>query len=133
MKKFLSLLTEIHRDVEGELYYFFASNLRYIAAAIDIAIPYLMYYIGQDMAVVRGYKAVGGEIFIPILLIIASYYIRQIANRTGKGNTVPVPAIRFTEVDRDTGEVTVVMSRMEEMLLYMADLEDWLQRKQMLK
>lgn len=41
---------------------------------------------------------------------------------------VPYPSKRFTEVDND-GMVSVESSRLQEMMLYVADVEDYLERK----
>lgn len=119
------------RDIVGETKFFFAVNLRYMASLISLATPYLMYLLGQQIAIERNKFAVGGEIFIPVMIAVLVYYIRQIANRCGKGSAIPVPEKRFTAVDAD-GEVTILTSRTSEMLLYMADLEDYLERRGML-
>lgn len=132
MRKAGKMLWTVTQDIISEVLYFFAVNMRYFANLISTVTPYAMYFIGQNIALTRGRFAVGGEIFIPILIAVVVYYLRQIANRSGKGNTIPVPEKRFTEVDESTGEVTILTSRTEEMLLYMADLEDWLERRRML-
>lgn len=38
--------------------------------------------------------------------------------------TIPVPQKRFTE-DRGDGEVTIEYARLQELILYMDELEDW--------
>lgn len=126
------MLRAVTQDIISEVIYFFAVNMRYFAGLFLAATPYAMYFIGQNVVLDRGRFAVGGELFIPILIAALVYYLRQIANRSGKGNSMPVPEKRFTEVDESTGEVTILTSRTEEMLLYMADLEDWLERRRML-
>lgn len=40
--------------------------------------------------------------------------------------TIPVPGKRFTE-DRGDGEVTIEYARLQELILYMDELEDWLE------
>lgn len=132
MRRAGKMLWMVTQDIISEVVYFFAVNMRYFASLISTAAPYLMYFIGQNVVLERGHFAVGGEIFFPILIAVAVYYLRQIANRSGKGNSMPVPEKRFTEVDESTGEVTILTSRTEEMLLYMADLEDWLERRRIL-
>lgn len=132
MRRAGKMLWMVTQDIISEVVYFFAVNMRYFASLISTAAPYVMYFIGQNVVLERGRFAVGGELFIPILIAVLVYYLRQIANRSGKGNSMPVPEKRFTEVDESTGEVTVLTSRTEEMLLYMADLEDWFERRRML-
>lgn len=132
MRRAGKMLWMVTQDIISEVVYFFAVNMRYFANLISTATPYVMYFIGQNVVLERGRFAVGGELFIPILIAVLVYYLRQIANRSGKGNSMPVPEKRFTEVDESTGEVTILTSRTEEMLLYMADLEDWFERRRML-
>lgn len=132
MRRAVKMLWMVTQDIISEFIYFFAVNMRYFANLFSAIAPYAMYFIGQNVVLERGHFAVGGEIFLPIWIAILVYYLRQIANRSGKGNSMPVPEKRFTEVDESTGEVTILTSRTEEMLLYMADLEDWFERRRML-
>jgi hypothetical protein len=80
----------------------------------------------------RGIYTFGGEIFIPIVVLAISSFLKSFANKIGKGSTVPIPAKRFTTYDEESGEVSIEKKRLQEMLLYMADLEDWLSKKGML-
>jgi len=129
--KWLSMIKDITMDVWYEVVYFVQMNMRYAAALAEIALPYGMYVLGQSVALSRGSIEVGGEIFIPILCTVVIHYIKEFANKSGKGNTIPIPAKRFTEVD-DDGEVSVDNKRLQELLLYVADLEDYMTRKRWL-
>lgn len=129
--KWLSMFKDITMDVWYEVVYFVQMNMRYVAALAEIALPYGMYVLGQSVALSRGSIEVGGEIFIPILCTVVIHYIKEFANKSGKGNTIPIPAKRFTEVD-DDGEVSVDNKRLQELLLYVADLEDYMTRKRWL-
>ena len=111
--------------------YFVQINMRYFATIIAIVLPYAMYVIGQRVALDRGKFAIGSEVLIPVLVTIVVHYLREVANRNNKGARIPVPRKRFTEVS-DDGEVTVERNRLQELLLYVADLEDWLHSKGML-
>lgn len=108
-------------------------NLRNVAIIIRTGLPYLMWYIGVYLYEDRGEFTIGGEIFIPVIVYTITYYISQYANRIGKGERIPVPTERFTEKGSEEGEYNIEQSRIEEMILYMADLENWLQRKGLLK
>ena len=138
-KKKMSKITfvRITVDIIYEAYYEILDvndgNLRNLSIIMRTGLPYLMWYIGADLYEQRGRFAVGGEIFIPLIVFILTYYIRQYANRMGKGERVPVPEKRFTEPGEEDGEYTVEQKRLEEMIIYMSKLEDWLQRKGMLK
>lgn len=122
------IIKEVTTEAISGAMYAVQFNMRYLANFVNIGTPYLMYVLGQNMALSRGEFAVGGEIFVPVVLMVLTYYIRQISNKVNKGTRIPIPQERFTEVDED-GEVSVRQDRISEMLLYMADLEDWMARK----
>lgn len=131
MKRFLRITLAIILDVVQAIHYFVTNNLRNFARILSFILPYVMYVIGQNVCAERGKIVFGGEIFVPILFCVITYYIRSYANKIGKGTTIPVPEKRFTEVD-DDGEVSIRNSRVQELILYMADLEDWFERKGLL-
>ena len=131
MKRFLRITLAIILDVVQAIHYFVTNNLRNFARILSFILPYVMYVIGQNVCAERGKIAFGGELFIPILFCVITYYIRSYANKIGKGTTIPIPEKRFTEVD-DDGEVSIPNNRIQELILYLADLEDWLERKGLL-
>lgn len=104
------------------------NNLRNIANILGVICPYATGYAVLSAYQSRGHFAVGGEWFVPLMFWLVMYLLRSIANRTGKGISIPKPRKRFTEVTED-GEVSVPMDRSEEMILYLCDLEDWMERK----
>lgn len=128
MKYLCKIIVEITIDAYNSFVYFIKSNLITFANILYLTAPYIMYFIGRYMA----NNEVGFEFFIPLAFIVVIYYLRSTANKIGKGMTVPVPDNRFTQVDEDSGEVSVENNRIQELLLYMADLEDWMERKGML-
>lgn len=131
MKRFFSIMGAIIVDIVRAVNYFITSNLRNFAWILNFILPYLMYIIGQNVYAKRGHLSVGGEIFLPVVFCVIIYVLRSYANKIGKGTTIPVPDKRFTEVD-DYGEVSIPNSRIQELILYLADLEDWLERKGLL-
>lgn len=131
--KFIRITVDILYEVYYEILDVIGGNLRNVAIILRTGLPYLMWYIGADLYEQRGEFAVGGEIFIPLIVFVFTYYIRQYANRLGKGDRIPVPEKRFTEQGEEDGEYTVETKRVEEMIIYMSKLEDWLQRKGLLK
>jgi hypothetical protein len=131
MKRFLRITLAIIIDAVRAIDYFITNNLRNFAWLLNFILPYLMYLVGQNVCASRGYLAVGGELLIPIIFCVIIYYLRSYANKIGKGTTIPVPDKRFTEVD-DDGEVSIPSNRIQELILYLADLEDWLERKGLL-
>lgn len=132
MKRFLYVSKSILMDFKYEVIYFIKSNLRYFSQALDLIVSYVMFYLGMWSFDSRGIYTFGGEIFIPIVVLAISSFLKSFANKIGKGSTVPIPAKRFTTYDEESGEVSIEKKRLQEMLLYMADLEDWLSKKGML-
>lgn len=131
MKKFLRVIAEITSETISDFTYFIKNNLMTFASVLSLILPYITYFIGQNVALNRNSIAVGGEIFIPLLFVIVIYYLKSTANKIGKGTTIPLPEKRFTDVT-DDGEVNIEHKRLHELILYVADLEDWMERKGML-
>ena len=128
---FFKLFKESSLDITKTISSLISSNLRNFAWMLEALSPYLMYLIANYNITVRRRFAVGSEILIPVIIMIIVYYLRSFSNKLGKGSTVPVPKERFTEIDED-GEVSVRNDRVQELILYLADLEDWMERKGML-
>lgn len=131
MKRFINVTKDIISDIIYSVLYFIENNLRNFAVLINFALPYLMLFIGQYVYDFRDKYALGGELFVPLIVFFVSYLLNSYANRFGKGISVPIPEKRFTELG-DDGEVSIPVDRENEMILYMADLEDWLERKGLL-
>lgn len=131
MNKIWRVLIEVTVDALCYFAYFVKSNLNTFANILNLLLPYVMYFIGQQVVVNRGDMSVGYELLTPLAFIVVIYYLRSTANKLGKGITIPIPEKRFTKVE-DDGEVNVEHKRLQELLLYLADLEDWLERKGLL-
>lgn len=132
MKKFIRIFFEILYDILFAIGYFIENNLRNFATLLSILLPFAMVVIGQAVALKRGSFTIGGEILIPPIVGVIIYFIKSFANKLGKGVTVPLPSKRFTLVDKETGEVNILSDRAQELILYVADLEDWFERKGLL-
>lgn len=126
MKRFLRILVEITFDIFQNVGNFICDNMLNFANILNLLLPFAMYFVGRQEA------SIDVWILFPIIPMILIYYAKEIANKIGKGITVPVPEKRFTEIG-DEGEVSIENNRLQEMLLYVADLEDWLERKGLLK
>lgn len=129
--KILKVLCAVTADAFFGFAYFVKSNLVNFANILNFTSPYVMYAVGRYITHKRGNESIGGEIFIPILFAVVTYYLKSTANKLGKGITVPVPEKRFTQVD-DDGEVSIENNKIQEIILYLADLEDWLEKKGLL-
>lgn len=120
--KILKAFIEIFLDIFYGIGYFIKKNLRSFANILNIACPYLMYLYGFNS------NNIGYEVFIPVIIMFIVYFLRALANKLGTGDMVPIPVKRFTEEDED-GEVYIRTDRVQELILYMADLENYLERK----
>lgn len=122
----MDVILEVTKDALRNVAYFIKNNLINFANILNFILPFGMYFIGL------GSESFQAEyLLIPIFFTVFMYYIKSIANKLGKGITIPIPDERFTEVD-DDGEVSIRHDRVQELLLYTADLEDWLERKGLL-
>lgn len=131
MNRAWDIVKEIMFDSLNSVTYFVVSNMRNFANVLSFSCYYLMYFLGQYIQSGDFNFIYSGELIIPIAIVLTVCFLHSAANKTGKGNTCPVPIKRFTEVDED-GEVSIEHSRLQELLLYMADLEDWMERKNIL-
>lgn len=131
MRTILEVMLEIICDWLREIAYYVKSNLRYFAKLLILALPYVMYFIGQYVHNARGKMAVGSEILIPLIISFVVYFVQAYANKIGKGTSIPLPSKRFTQVS-DDGEVSIDNDRVQELILYVADLEDHFERKGLL-
>lgn len=109
----------------NDIAYALKYNARYIVGILELLLPYLMFNFGRvDWGVYEDAVHYG----IPIVWLLVVYLLKGIADRANVGNTIPVPQQRFTSVDAD-GEVSIPTARTQELILYIADLEDYLERK----
>lgn len=104
--------------------YYLKNNLFVIMCLIQGILPMAALIIGFKLDT----DYVPACVIILIFIQSAVSYTKKLMENMGKGNDVPVPKERFTAVDED-GEVTVRIERAQELLLYVCDLEDYLERK----
>lgn len=127
IKKLIALTGEIIYDGIANVIDFLGNNLRNIARILEISLPFYMYYAGINS---NGDYHIE-DISFAIIIILLNAYFRTLANKIGKGITIPIPDKRFTEVN--DGEASIENDRVQELILYLADLEDWMERKGLLK
>lgn len=126
--KLIRLIGEITFEFLLCILYFIEDNLRNFGHLVDMLLPYGMLFLGMYAYKVRGEFAVGAEFFLPLIVMLVSYYCRSAANKLGKGDTFPVPERRFTSDDED-GNPEIEVDRIQELILYIADVEEWLERR----
>ena len=123
IRDFLFVSKSILKELVESIIYAVACNLKNISSVINLVLPFICFYLGR-------YSLLNLLIVSIIILfgLFLSYFTKQFANKIGKGETCPVPIKRFTE-KADDGEVSIEVDRLQELTLYMADLEDWLESK----
>lgn len=127
-KKLLKLMGEVLCELILGIGYMIENSLRPLSKLLVYLLPYVMMFMGAYGYKERQSFVPGGELFIPVVVFLVSYFIGQMANKLGKGDTFPVPQKRFTAEDED-GNPEIEVDRIQELILYIADVEEWLSRK----
>lgn len=127
MSKWQMVKRVFRKMIHDLLFNLFVFIEKWLPKLIDFTIPFFGLIIGVVMYKERGYFAIGGEwLLLAVLEFISSLlkrYVKQ--NRIYNELNLPIPAKRFTE-DVGGGEYQVDTDRLQEMILYVADVEDWL-------
>lgn len=133
--RFIKMFGEILSDLWNSIIDTILNNLMNISNLLSCVLPYLMCYIGIEISSnseISKSEALCCALLTPIFYGIIIWLLRRIADKTGKGKVFPIPSKRFTEYDDEYGEVSIEQDRLQEMLLYVADVEDWLERRGLL-
>lgn len=125
------ILKEVMIETLRKVCRFIKRNLKNFSKTLSLMLPFAMYFAGQMRNGGKEFK-LGAELLIPFGVFIIIYLLNACANKIGKGTTMPIPKKRFTEID-DYDEVSIRNDRVQELILYMADLENWMERKRLLK
>lgn len=117
------IVTDVIKESISTFEYFVVKNIGSIGTVFQIFIPYVC---------MLGYKGTGNGFiwfFIPLVMYYVSYIMKRVNmvcnNRTV--DNIPIPYKRFTN-SGDDGEVFIEEERLQEMLLYMEELENELER-----
>jgi len=127
---FLALVLEVIKEVWFVVIYTIKSNLYVMGKMLEFSIPYIMWYLTISLYEERGQFAVGGEMFLPVLLFFICGVIRKASNKKGQGNEFPVANKRFT-TEEEYGEVTISEDDIQEIILYLNDVENYIEKRGM--
>lgn len=122
------LLKEMCAEVGYYVSYFLRTNLYAMGAMLELSTPYILWYIVVNEYERRGYFAVGGEVFIPLFFFFVSSVLKRLANKSGKGNEIPVAKKRYT-MEQEYGEVTILEEDIQEIILYLNDVENYIEKR----
>ena len=131
MKKYTKALSDSFVDLVITFFKFDINLLKTLTSLYSLWFPYVCLFIGEYVCKVRNGFSIGGEIFFPLVIFIIICYVKKFLNRIGKGERIPVPESRFTVVS-DDGEITMERERLEELMVYVSELEDYLENKGLL-
>lgn len=106
--------------------YFIKYNLKKLSKGVLVALPFIMYYLGTRYGLSK--DGIAMWIIIPLFVFGLSAMINWIAKNYENKVDLPVPIKRFTRVDED-GEVTIETKRLQELIVWLSEYEDWLERK----
>lgn len=124
LKAFRSSISELYHQFK----YFISINIKYLIKLIDISIPYIYAYISILLYRDRNSFIIGYEVLIPIIAYIILSVLNNFLNKINKGYDIPLPRERFTTLN-DNGNVSVDNSSINDIILYLYDLEEYLKSK----
>lgn len=124
LKAFRSSISELYHQFK----YFISINIKYLIKLIDISIPYIYAYISILLYRDRNGLIIGYEVLIPIIAYIILSVLNNFLNKINKGYDIPLPRERFTTLN-DNGNVSVDNSSINDIILYLYDLEEYLKSK----
>ena len=116
------------RDAYLSFRSFMRRNCDSFASVMVAASPFLFLWLGIDGYSKRGYFAWGGEWFLGLFWVLSIWALRSYARHVNRSSNVPVPVERFTRLDTD-GSYSIAQDRLYELILFVADYEDWLERE----
>ena len=124
LKAFRSSVLELYYQFK----YFISINLKYLIKLIDISIPYIYAYISILLYRERNNLIIGYEVLIPIIAYIILSILNNFLNKINRGYDIPLPRERFTTLN-DNGNVSIDNSSVNDIILYLYDLEEYLKSK----
>ena len=124
LKAFRSSISELYHQFK----YFISINIKYLIKLIDISIPYMYAYISILLYRERNNLIIGYEVLIPIIAYIILSILNNFLNKINRGYDIPIPRERFTILN-DNGNVSIDNSSINDIILYLYDLEEYLKSK----
>lgn len=119
--KLINMLGTIGYEMVMDFFRMLKNGIPIFSIILKASIPYMMYYFGKYEPNKMHW------LFLPMVVWFVTIVFDRLAEKTGKGKNIPVPVKRFTEEDAD-GEVSIEQSRLQEMILYVNDVENYLER-----
>ena len=119
---------EVIVEMLEQVLFFIEDNLLNMSKLMNFANPYLTGWLAIMLYKKRGEFRIGIEILVPVVILFVSSFIRKVANKCNKGDDIPLAGKLFTE-DVGDGEITIKEEEIQEIILYLNDVENYLIRK----
>lgn len=119
--KLINMLGTIGYEMIMDFFRMLKNGIPIFSTILKASIPYMMYYFGKYESDKMYW------LFLPMIVWFVTIVFDRLAEKTGNGKNIPVPIKRFTEEDSD-GEVSIEQSRLQEMILYVNDVENYLEK-----
>lgn len=120
MKK---ILNDTFTDIKISIVKFLKNNTNFICNLIQFILPFIMFAAGK-------YNGKVIYLLFALIALIIIFFVKSVYKQIvikDRLSDFPIPSKRFTkEID---GEVNMEESRLEELLLYVCDVENWAEQK----
>lgn len=120
MKK---ILKNTFTEIKVSIIKFFKNNINFICNLIQFILPFIMFAAGK-------YSGKVIYLLFALIALIIIFFVKSVYKQIvikDRLSDFPIPSKRFTkEID---GEVNMEESRLEELLLYVCDVENWAEQK----
>jgi hypothetical protein len=128
MNKYTKMVISVFEDMIANAVYQVKRYMFVIYSIAKLCLPFICIAIGQSLN--GNIKFSLWYVYVAIIMI-AMDVIHRISNKEGFGDEVPIPAKRFTTVSED-GEASIESNRLQEMILYVSNVEDYLESRRLM-
>ena len=115
-------MVKTKRKLKNFFNFYYRHGLRPLAKIIIFFAPYMTLFLHECVNDIRA------SIIFPIIVFICCSLMLAIANENNVGDDFPLPFKRFTKDDEFQG-IAVKKEDVNDMIMYVNDLENWLERK----
>lgn len=119
--KFCGMIGTIGIELIQDFFRMIKNGIPIVSTIFKVSVPYMMYYFGKYESEKEYW------LILPFVVWFVTLVLDRLAEKTGNGKNIPIPVKRFTEEDSD-GEVSIEQNRLQEMILYVNDVENYLER-----
>lgn len=125
-KNLIALLIEAFKELERSAGYAVSINIGYTGTVVKFAAYYGMAVLGMKYAIIPDRKGALLILLVPMFVQLFAFILCFAGEKMHPRKDLPIPLKRFTQASEDG--VTVDRDRLNELLLYVADVEDYLER-----